>query len=210
MDNVFLSSSNEAILQLQTIVPGIGSSEAITFILRFPPNFQGFSIRPEFMDTFEDGDIRETSWINSLSSGAETFFYPFKYKTRTTTGGAASNEYLTVLRLAEMYLIRAEARARQNNVSGAQEDINAIRTRVQLPNTTASDQTSLLEAIELERKHELFTEMGHRWYDLKRTNRATEIVGPFKPNWQPTDVLWPVPLGEFLSNPNLGEQNPGY
>ena len=205
LENVFLTSSNEAIWQLQTITPGLGSWEVVAFILTRTP--RNISLNPEFVTTFEDSDIREDVWVGTLNSGANTFFYPFKYKSRLAD---VSNEYLTVFRLAEMYLIRAEARARQNNVSGAQDDINTIRTRAQLPATTASDQPTLLSAIELERKHELFAELGHRWFDLKRTQRATEILSPIKPLWEATDALWPIPLGEFLSNPNLGEQNPGY
>ena len=205
LENVFLSSSNEAIWQLQSIVPGIGSTEATTFILLRTP--RDVSLNPDFVTSFEDSDIREDVWIGTLESQGNTFLYPFKYKSRLAD---VSNEYLTVFRLAEMYLIRAEARARQNNISGAQEDINVIRTRAQLPATTASDLASLLSAIELERKHELFTELGHRWFDLKRTGRATEVLQPIKPEWQVTDELWPVPLGEFLNNPNLGEQNQGY
>ena len=205
LENVFLSSSDEAIWQLQSIVPGVGSVEAITFVLLRTP--REVSLNPDFVTTFEDSDIREDVWVGTLDSRGTLYYYPFKYKSRLAD---ASNEYLTVFRLAEMYLIRAEARARQNNVISAQEDINVIRTRAQLPTTTASDQASLLAAIELERKHELFAELGHRWFDLKREDRATEVLLPIKPLWESTDVLWPVPLNEFLNNPNLGEQNPGY
>lgn len=210
LDDVFLNTSNEAIWQLEALRPFFGSQEAATFILRRPPRSSGVSIRPDYLTSFEVGDIRESSWIGSVSSSTETFFYPFKFKIRSDASGGIPNENVTPLRLAEIYLIRAEARARQNNVSGSQEDINAVRSRVQLPATTASDQESLLSAIELERKHELFAELGHRWFDLKRTGRATEVLQPIKPQWQDTDLLWPVPLQEFLNNPNLGEQNLGY
>lgn len=210
LDNVFLNNSNEAIWQLEALRPFFGSQEGNTFILTRPPRSSGVSIRPDYLTSFEDGDIRESSWIGSISSSSETFFYPFKFKIDLDFSGAIPNENLTPLRLAEIYLIRAEARARQNNVSGAQEDINAVRTRAQLSATTASDQASLLATIELERKHELFAELGHRWFDLKRTGRATEVLQPIKPQWQDTDLLWPVPLQEFLNNPNLGQQNPGY
>ena len=85
-----------------------------------------------------------------------------------------------------------------------------MRQRAGLPATIASDQSSLLEAILQERKVELFTEFGHRWLDLKRTGQATATLSSVKPDWQENDVLWPVPLNEFLNNPNLGEQNDGY
>ena len=210
LDDVFLNTSNEAIWQLEALRPFFGSQEANTFILRRPPSSRGVSIRPEYLTSFEDGDNRVSSWIATISSSTETFFYPFKHKVRSDASGGIPNENVTPVRLAEIYLIRAESRAQQNKISGAQEDINAVRTRALLPATTASDQASLLSAIELERKHELFAELGHRWFDLKRTGRATEALQPIKPQWQETDLLWPIPLDEFLNNPNLGEQNPGY
>ena len=210
LDDVFLNTSNEAIWQLEALRPFFGSQEGNTFILTRPPSSRGVSIRPNYLTSFEDGDIRENSWIGSVSSSTETFFYPFKFKVQLDFSGAIPNENVTPLRLAEIYLIRAEARTQQNNITGAQEDINAVRNRAQLPATTASDQASLFAAIELERKHELFAELGHRWFDIKRTGRATEVLQPIKPQWQPTDILWPVPLDEFLNNPNLGEQNLGY
>ena len=115
-----------------------------------------------------------------------------------------------VIRLAEIYLIRAEARAHQNNIAGAQSDINAIRGRAGLANTAAADQNSLLLAIEKERKLELFTEWGHRWFDLKRTNRSDAVLGPVKaPGWQSTDALYPIPFTEIQNNRNV-TQNPGY
>jgi hypothetical protein len=68
----------------------------------------------------------------------------------------------------------------------------------------------LLLAIEQERKVELFGEWGHRWFDLKRTNRATAVIGGQKPaTWQPTDVLYPIPENQRLANTNL-TQNLGY
>jgi hypothetical protein len=57
---------------------------------------------------------------------------------------------------------------------------------------------------------ELFTEQGHRWFDLKRTGKATEVLSPIKPGWQNTQVLLPLPQTELLLNNNLQPQNPGY
>ena len=210
LDHVFLNTSQEAIWQLQSVNPSIGSYDALRFILTRAPIGRGFSLRPEFVDAFEEDDLRKTSWVGVLNSGEDTFYYPFKFKTRFLGDGESSNEYLTVFRLAEMYLIRAEARARQGNITGALEDLNRLRARAGLQETTATDQSGLLQAIEQERKVELFAELGHRWLDLKRTGRATDVLSPIKPGWQDTDVLWPVPRNEFLNNPNLGEQNAGY
>jgi len=115
------------------------------------------------------------------------------------------------LRLGEQYLIRAEARAQQNNISGSQTDLNVIRRRAGLTNTTASDQPSLLAAILDERRHERFCEWGHRWLDLKRTNKVTSTFSsiPYKSAYQPYQQLYPIPIYELATNPNL-TQNPGY
>lgn len=210
LDNVFLNDSQEAIWQIQSINPDVGSYDALQFVLTFPPFGFGRSLRNDFVDAFEDGDNRAISWVGELVSGSNTFYYPFKFKTRFLADGETSNEYLTILRLAETYLIRAEARVQQGNISGAQEDLNAVRSRAGLAETTASDQASLLLAIEQERKVELFAELGHRWFDLRRTNRASVILSPLKAEWQDTDMLYPIPVAEFLNNPNLGNQNLGY
>jgi hypothetical protein len=104
-------------------------------------------------------------------------------------------------------LIRAEALAHLNDISGAQADLNAVRIRAGLPGTNADDQQSLLLAIQSERWSELFTEYGHRWLDLKRTGKAIELVGN---GITTNDLLYPLPADEFIKNPYIGEQNIGY
>jgi len=123
------------------------------------------------------------------------------------------NNNVIVFRLAEMYLIRAEARANQNKVSGlnsAQSDINELRKRANAPLLTILSQSQMLLAIEEERRMELAFE-GHRWYDLVRTGRVTAIMSAFSSNWKSTYELWPIPQTEIQNNPSLaGQQNPGY
>ena len=120
-----------------------------------------------------------------------------------------------MFRLAEQYLIRAEARAQQNNISDAQADLNKIRTRARLPNTTAADKNSILSAILHERQTELFSEWGNRWFDLKRTNNidaVMSIMTPKKANglqWQSYKQLNPLPFTEIQRDPSL-LQNLGY
>jgi starch-binding outer membrane protein, SusD/RagB family len=123
------------------------------------------------------------------------------------------NNNVVVFRLAEMYLIRAEARANQNNVSGlnsAQSDINELRKRAKAPLVPVISQAQMLLAIEEERRMELAFE-GHRWYDLVRTGRVTALMSAFSSNWKSTYELWPIPQTEIQNNPSLsGQQNPGY
>lgn len=120
------------------------------------------------------------------------------------------NNNVVVFRLAEMFLIRAEARAQLGNVTGAREDINVLRTRANAPLVTEVSQNQMLLLIEEERRYELAFE-GHRWYDLVRTGRVDAIMPSFNSNWKTTYNLWPIPQREIQNNPSLvGNQNPGY
>ncbi|MGY8910888.1 MAG: RagB/SusD family nutrient uptake outer membrane protein, partial [Flavobacteriales bacterium] len=69
--------------------------------------------------------------------------------------------------------------------------------------------TNLLDIIMEERRKELFTEWGHRWFDLKRIEKADEVLGNNNSLWETTDVLYPIPSEDRKRNPNL-TQNPGY
>jgi len=113
------------------------------------------------------------------------------------------------LRLSEQLLIRAEAYAHSDNLPGAIADLNMVRTRAGLANTTAVAQTDILNAIMRERQVELFCEWGNRWYDLKRTNTIDAVFGVEKPGWTSSAALYPVPSAEINANPFL-VQNPGY
>ena len=171
-----------------------------------PSTTPTFVLYDTLANTFETGDLRKTNWTKSIVYNGKTYYYPFKYKLRTGTTG---NEFSVMIRLAEMYLIRAEARAQLNNISGAQGDLNMVRTRANLANTTAATQAALLAAIERERWVELFTESSDRWFNLKRLNKATATLSLIKPAWKSFQQLYPVPLQEMQANPNL-VQNTGY
>ena len=112
--------------------------------------------------------------------------------------------------MAEQYLIRAEARAQLGNISGAQQDVNKIRNRAGLSNTTSTTPVSLVVAVLQERKMELFTEQGLRWFDLKRTGLANSILEATQPNWKSNQIILPLPESELLLNNNLLPQNTGY
>jgi hypothetical protein len=116
-----------------------------------------------------------------------------------------------VLRLAEQYLIRAEAHAQQKNVSGAADDLNKLRTRAGLSNTTAATQDDLLAAVAHERQTELFAEWGHRWFDLKRTGKAEEVLSTIttKQPWSNNKLVYPIPSMDVINDPSL-KQNDGY
>lgn len=205
LSRVFLNTSNETIWQISLAGP---STPQTIMGSEFIPasTTPSFVLYDTLANTFEPNDQRKVNWTKSITYLSKTYYHPFKYKLRIATAG---NEYPIMLRLAEMYLIRAEARAQQNNISGAQGDLNVVRTRAVLPNTTATVQATLLAAIEHERWVELFTEFSDRWFDLKRLNKATATLSLIKPAWQPFQQLYPIPLQTRTANPNL-QDNPGY
>lgn len=208
--SIFLKNSTEAIFQLRPIfVPY--TYEGLTFSPRYI--LSNNVMRPGFQDDFETGDRRVKGWIEYMEGeNSDTVYFPRKYK--EAYSGVEYSEYSTVLRLAEQYLIRAEARAMQNKLTGqnsAASDIDHIRHRAGLLPTTATTQAGLLDAILKERKIELIAEGGHRWMDLKRLGKADEVLAPIKgASWQPTDVLFPLPEREMIDNPKLRPQNKGY
>lgn len=203
LDEVFLKNSDEVIWQIIPPFNSTYTNEGNIFLRT--PTYSALS--QKMFDAFESGDERKGKWVGSVTNTNGTFYFPTKYKEYSANGTGA--EYSVVLRIAEQYLIRAEARAQQDNIVGAQADINEIRARAGLLNTTAADKASLLSAIEQERQVELFTEWGHRWLDLKRTDRSDAVLGVVKPDWSSTDALYPIPESEILLNSNL-IQNFGY
>lgn len=211
LNTVFLPNNAEAILQIMTnTASALNTVEGFNFIPSSSSVRPSFVLTPGFMSAFEPGDQRKTVWTNSNTVSGVTYPYPYKYKVRLGIAGAPKSEYEIILRLAELYLIRAEARTQQNAIPGAQSDLNAIRNRAGLPNTTANTSPALLLAIEKERQIEFFVEWGHRWFDLKRTGKAEALLGITKaPNWSTNDRLYPVPQSEIETN-HLLTQNPGY
>jgi hypothetical protein len=112
--------------------------------------------------------------------------------------------------LAELYLVRAEALAMQNNLTAALSDLNMIRKRAGLSNLpTNLNKEQILSAISQERRVELFIEWAHRWFDLKRTGNAITVLRPLKPSLEESDLLYPIPYSQLETNPYL-LQNPGY
>lgn len=219
LNKVFLKNSKEAIWQIQPTTLGLNTTDAQWFVLSDNP--AGFGIpktvylSSSLYNAFEVGDARKLNWVGAYSSGTGTYYFPYKYKKATqdpniTTVGNLT-EYEMVLRLAEQYLIRAEARAKQSNLSGAVSDLNVIRQRAGLaPLLNTTSQSQILAAIEQENRVEFFSEWGHRWLDLIRWGRADVVLAPVKgTNWQTTDKLYPIPIDDILRDHNLS-QNPGY
>jgi hypothetical protein len=207
LNAVFLKDSKEAIWQL---LPATGKkyvNEGAFFVDALGSTA---TLSKVFLDAFEPGDRRKVNWVRTSSFGGKDSFYPYKYKDGLNSD--TLREYYMVLRLAEQLLIRAEARAHQDKLTGpagAASDIDSIRHRAGLPYTVATTQSGLLAAINKERRMELFVEWGHRWFDLKRRGEAGGVLSPPKPGWEATDELYPIPYSEMQLNPNM-TQNRGY
>lgn len=217
LNNVFLVKSREIMFQLQPVKTGNNSAEA-TFFLPAQTSSPLLVIREGLYKSFEPNDQRRKNWLGSYVTGGKTYYYPNKYKTRSAT---PAKEYNVALRYAELFLIRAEARAHLGNLYGAgsaAEDLNRIRTRAGLTAITGGlTQKQILQSIGNERSIEFFAEWGHRWFDLKRMaafnnpaeTRAEEVLRVLKLDFSKYQLLLPVPESERTVNANL-DQNPGY
>ncbi|WP_333889488.1 RagB/SusD family nutrient uptake outer membrane protein [Sphingobacterium siyangense] len=170
-----------------------------------------FVLTDRLLGDFEPDDKRRDAWVGSISYGGKNYSYPYKYQQNGSSSNTSDRiEYDVVLRLTEQYLIRAEARIHMGLLDDAKDDLNEIRKRAEVDPIQVSDAKTMLEQVAHERRIELFCEWGHRWFDLKRTNKTTEVLGPVKPAWKTTSVLFPVPQQAINTNKNLLPQNEGY
>jgi hypothetical protein len=206
LNSIFLKDSKTTIWQLAPGSAGANTDEATTFIFYSgPPSI--VSLSEDFVNQFETGDFRKQHWVKEITNGTNIWYQAFKYK--QDLPGDSSIEYSIQFRLAEQYLIRAEAQARQGELTSAKEDLNKIRHSSGLTDVTVVTQEEVLDAILKERRFELFTEQGHRFFDLKRFGKLNEVLAT-KVGWNANDQLWPLPQAELLANPFLRPQNPGY
>ena len=221
-NSVFMQNSTEAIWQLYTPQPSaVNTIDAQNFILTSAPgtgNDNSTTISPELLNSFEVGDLRRSNWIDSIIKSGITYYFPFKYQVHNT--GTPLTECTMVLRLSEQYLIRSESEANLNDMTDAANDLNTIRARAGLaPSTILTSSSNLQQAdsaILHERRVELFTEWGHRWFDLNRTGEVNAVMGApgnvchlkggvWNSDWE----LYPIPQSEILLDLNL-KQNAGY
>ena len=147
------------------------------------------AVRDEYVDLFEASDVRGD------------FFYYNGYGDRLTTKFKNQFGNLHVIRLAEMYLIRAEANLTLGTSVGAtpEDDVNEIRNRAHASSLSVVTQADIME----ERSRELGFE-GFLIHDIKRTKGS---VGSL--SWNSDKLVFPIPLREMQVNNKL-VQNPGY
>jgi starch-binding outer membrane protein, SusD/RagB family len=157
-----------------------------------------FAPTPNYLNAFETEDVRDT--IIKYAGSA-----PYVTKFNDV---AAGTDPVYVLRLAEMYLIRAEAASLlERPTSGIMDDINVIRERAGLTAVSISSYTGLLLEVEAQRRKEFAFE-GHRWFDLVRTGRALAVLDNVT---HVNQTLFPIPQAEIIANNNPEMyQNEGY
>jgi len=164
-----------------------------------------FSPTPELLALYETGDVRRGAITTGRKSNVSVV-YARKW---TPTNGSNFLQNIPLMRISELYLIRAEANLRAGTVIGATPlaDLTKIRTRAGLAAVPVT-----IAAILKERRVELAFE-GDRWFDLVRLGMdipKSSALGNL-PAIAATDyrILAPIPVADLSANPNL-VRNPGY
>jgi hypothetical protein len=175
-------------------------------------NLTYISPSDKLVNSFDPDDIRLETFIGTTGGGTN---YVNKYFVSNRGGRIVD---LKAIRTAEMYLIRAEAYARQAspNIAAGAADLNFLRSmRIDgYVDETFSTAQELVNAVLEERFKELCFE-GHRFFDLKRNNLPVQRnASDASPEWQTLPAnsyrfVFPIPQAAMLANPNM-EQNDGY
>lgn len=187
--SVFNGNSSETIFE---VFSSVNDANGIAFWFRTSGRYE-YAPSPQMIAAFEASDSRKGMIVDPNGSKPEVG----KYKDVAT-----GTDRSIVSRLAEMYLIRAEATV---GSAAADADVNLLRTRAGLADKTFVSLDDIIQ----ERFVELCFE-GHRWNDLIRTGRVDQVMSVINPTtWQSTDALLPIPNREILQNPAI-TQNPGY
>lgn len=166
-------------------------------------------VSTELYNLYDSEDVRKTAITSGAKPSAETdALFVNKFPK-----GTAADDNIKILRLAEQYLIRAEAYVKEGENTLAQNDLNVIlkRANPNAPNATETG-SDLLNRILEERRKELAFE-GHRLFDLNRNKKDVKIIQSEKSitvSYPNDKFILPIPLKEINSNPNIKPQNTGY
>ncbi|WP_215224167.1 RagB/SusD family nutrient uptake outer membrane protein [Echinicola shivajiensis] len=158
---------------------------------------------------YSDSDVRKSAIERKPKSGAEDdALFVMKFPQ-----GALQDDDVKILRIAEVFLIRAEAYAQSGQPIMALEDLNTIvLSRDPEANPVVASGDALLLRILDERRKELAFE-GHRLFDLNRNKMNVNIdqgVAVIEESYPNDRFILPIPLSELNANPNIAPQNPDY
>jgi hypothetical protein len=193
-DLYVVKGNNESILELE-----FSEQDQNSFNINMLTSPPEVAVSEDLYNSFGNTDNRAALF----SQGSDGNIKCLKYGTSPNLG--SSN--VIILRLAEMYLIRAEGYARNNEPGKAIDDINAVRDRAGatlLSEEDFSNTDDLLEAVMMEKRLEFAFENGSYWFDVARLGRLQELRGV--ENFR---RIYPIPNRERLADSAL-KQNPGY
>lgn len=176
--------------------------------LTHPDEYGDIRVSNDLLVLFDDADVRKTMLRTSPDYAG--YYWPNKYQGKD--GGPLMYSSIPMIRISEMYLLRAEARllGPSKNQAGAMSDMNVITSN----RNAQAYNTVTLDDIFNERRKELAFE-GHLFHDYKRLQRdlvRTDIIsGQSNDNVPKDSKYWCMPFAEseFDVNPNL-TQNPGW
>ena len=192
-DKIFRGKSNtEVIFSFQCLAEESNITISTLFYTYAHPNHGSYVYRPtnEVMNMYDDKDKRKEVSIINVGSEPCINKYP---------SGQTGTDPVVMSRLAEMYLISAEAQGFPKGLGR----LNDLRKERGLESVDPKDKDEFLQCVLDERRKELLAE-GFRYYDLIRTNTAKTTLG-----LKDYQHVLPIPGKEMISNPNL-EPNPGY
>ncbi len=169
---------------------------------------------PRYEHTIIDGNLLRLNGASYTEGYQNTNYFIRKYagleSDKATDGEPALNWSYNVreIRLADVYLMAAEARTRNNQDAEGRAHLNMVRNRVGLQSANSQTGDNLLSFIYNERQRELATE-GHRFFDLVRTgNAAIELAD--RGFVSGVHELLPIPQSEIDITEGAIKQNSGY
>lgn len=192
-DKIFRGKTNtEVIFSFQCLAEESNITISALFYTYAHPNHGSYVYRPtnDVMNMYDDKDKRKE--VSIINVGAEPCINKYP-------SGQTGTDPVVMSRLAEMYLISAEAQGLFKGLGR----LNELRKERGLDAVNPKDEDEFIEYILDERRKELLAE-GFRYYDLIRTNKAKTMLG-----LKDYQLVLPIPGKEMISNPNL-EPNPGY
>jgi hypothetical protein len=224
LTKIFNTGSSEAILSIAeggstvkgyadygTMLNYYGSSSNLT------NTYTNVCPSDSLIRAYGSSDPRLNIWL-PVVYGTTRNSKKYRYSSDVAVGTAAVPQTNIFMRLAEVYLIRAEARIQQataTSIANGIADINVIRARAgvtAIPTATYT-QAQAMKFLETERVLELSFE-ARRWIDLARWGTTDQVYqnlkGSYKKHWTSNRALLPIPLVEIQTNPNLEPNNPGY
>jgi predicted negative regulator of RcsB-dependent stress response len=151
---------------------------------------------PDVIAAYETGDLRKDASVGYVTlSGSLRSNKVYPYIKKFVRPHSLHNNHgmnWPVYRYSEVLLFLAEAQMEQNKLADAAANLNLVRTRAGLANTTATSQTALRDQIYQDRRSELAFE-NKRWLDLVRTGKAIETITAYgnRVKANPLDYYYP-------------------